>query len=48
MMISLLVDITTAAIKRFDRVCTTLEDRTVTYPEHGIQFDPQRGWTAHD
>jgi hypothetical protein len=46
MMISLLVDAVTAVIKTVDRCCT--EDRTVVYPEHGIQFDPQRGWMTHE
>ena len=49
MMISLLVDLVGAVIQRADRVCTAIERRkTVVYPEHGIQFDPQRGWTAHE
>jgi len=49
MMVSLLVDVTTAVVKRVDRVCTAIErKKTVTFPEHGLKFDPQRGWTAHE
>jgi hypothetical protein len=49
MMISLLADLVTAVIKRVDRVCTTIKrSKTVVYPEHGIQFDPQRGWMTHE
>jgi len=44
-MIRFLIDAAIAITTWADRTLTAAERRrTVTFPEHGLKFDPQHGW----